>query len=87
MARMLGLVRPPWCPSCKAPPGPDCPDVSRSPRQVRAAERREVTDAVWAAAAEMYAEEIADWSAAASYVSALWWDDWGSVEDAAYDDC
>lgn len=41
MARMLGRVSQPWCPACNAPPGLDCPDVSRSPRQVRVAERRQ----------------------------------------------
>lgn len=40
MARMLGKVRPPWCPHCKASPGPDCPDNSRSPKQVRRAEQQ-----------------------------------------------
>lgn len=43
MARMLGKVSPPWCPICKAPPGPDCPDQGRSKRQTRAREHREWT--------------------------------------------
>lgn len=33
--RMPGKVNPPWCPVCKAPPGPDCPTRQLTPRQVR----------------------------------------------------
>lgn len=40
-ARMPGRVNPPWCPRCRATPGPDCPTVGRTPRQVRRAEARE----------------------------------------------
>jgi len=42
MARMLGRVSPPWCPICHGLPGLDCPDVSKSKRQVRARERDQV---------------------------------------------
>jgi hypothetical protein len=42
LARMPGRDSPPWCPHCKAPPGPDCPDRSRSPRQVRRGLQREL---------------------------------------------
>jgi hypothetical protein len=42
MARMPGRVSPAWCPSCHAKPGLDCPDVSKSPRQVRFALKREL---------------------------------------------
>lgn len=42
MARMLGKVRPSFCPICRAPAGLDCPDVRRGKRQVRAHERLEV---------------------------------------------
>ena len=47
-ARLLGAVRPSWCPYCRAPAGPDCSDAWRSGRVVRAAElaavRREVDE-------------------------------------------
>lgn len=33
--RLPGRTAPPWCPSCNASPGPDCPAVGKSPRQVR----------------------------------------------------
>lgn len=33
--RMPGRVSPPWCPVCGKPPGPDCPEKSLTPRQVR----------------------------------------------------
>jgi hypothetical protein len=41
-ARMPGRVRPSWCPHCRTLPGPDCPDVGRTPRQVRRDEQRDV---------------------------------------------
>lgn len=41
-ARMPGRVAPAWCPHCRATPGPDCPDVGRTPRQVRRDEARQV---------------------------------------------
>lgn len=41
MARMLGRVSPPWCPICNKPPRIDCPDFSKSKKQVRYRERRE----------------------------------------------
>ncbi len=41
-ARMPGRVRPSWCPHCHTTPGPDCPDTSRTPKQVRRAEQRQV---------------------------------------------
>lgn len=49
MARMPGRVGQPWCPSCAAPPGPDCPEVYLSPRQVRRRLKRELEAefAVW----------------------------------------
>lgn len=39
-ARMPGRVRPSWCPHCRTTPGPDCPDTSRTPKQVRRTEQR-----------------------------------------------
>jgi hypothetical protein len=42
LARMPGRVSPPWCPHCKGPPGPDCPDRSRSPRQIRRGLKRDL---------------------------------------------
>lgn len=41
MARMLGTWAKPWCPVCKGPAGPDCPDVSRSKNSQRAREKRQ----------------------------------------------
>lgn len=41
-ARMLARTRPSWCPHCRTPPGPDCPDVGRTPRQARRDEQRAV---------------------------------------------
>lgn len=41
MPRMLGRVNQPWCPTCKASPGPDCPVVGdRGRRAQRHVERR-----------------------------------------------
>lgn len=48
--RMLGKVRSSWCSVCNAVPGPDCPDVGRTTRQVRAEEKRVLSiyvDNVW----------------------------------------
>lgn len=39
MAKMLGARCKPWCPVCKGPAGPDCPD--RSASDVRTARARE----------------------------------------------
>lgn len=58
---MLGRVRPSWCPACKTPPGPDCPDIARSPRQVRRAEDIEVRAYV----SRLWAE---DWSCPEDWV-------------------
>lgn len=41
-SRMPGRVSPSWCPSCKGSPGRDCPDVGKTPRQVRRALQREL---------------------------------------------
>lgn len=35
MPRLPAKVAPPWCYVCNHPPGPDCPQRGRSPRQVR----------------------------------------------------
>jgi hypothetical protein len=40
--RMPGRASPSWCPVCHAPPGPDCPDRGKSPRQVRRALQRDL---------------------------------------------
>lgn len=45
-APMPGRTRPPWCPHCHTNPGPDCPDVGRTPRQVRRDEARMVADEI-----------------------------------------
>lgn len=42
MARMAGNVAPSWCPSCRATPGPDCPDVGKTKRQIRRREDNEI---------------------------------------------
>lgn len=42
MTRMLGAVRPSWCPRCKGPAGEDCPDVGTTPRQQKRIEARQV---------------------------------------------
>jgi hypothetical protein len=39
---MPGRASLPWCPVCNGPPGPDCPDISRSPRQIRRQLQREL---------------------------------------------
>lgn len=48
-APMPGRASQSWCPGCHAPPGPDCADKAKTPRQVRRALadelRREVADA------------------------------------------
>lgn len=40
--RMPGRASQSWCPTCHAPPGPDCPDVAKTPRQVRRQLQREL---------------------------------------------
>ena len=35
VARMPGRVAPDWCPYCHGPPGPDCANAKRTPRQIR----------------------------------------------------
>lgn len=40
MTRMLGRVARGQCPRCRRPPGLDCPDDSRTTRDVRQAEER-----------------------------------------------
>lgn len=48
--RMPGRASQSWCPSCNTPPGPDCGDIAKTPRQVRRKLqidlRREVRDAL-----------------------------------------
>lgn len=56
-ARMPGRVRPSWCPHCHTTPGPDCPDTSRTPKQVRRAERRQVDAEIAEALEETDPEE------------------------------
>lgn len=41
MVRMLGTWSKPWCPACKLPAGPDCPDVSVTKKVRRAQEKQE----------------------------------------------
>lgn len=65
MARMPGRASQSWCPSCCGPPGPDCPDVRRSPRQIRRQlqrERQRIADAL-TCGPELY-DEFGDWLAA-----------------------
>lgn len=40
--RMLGRAHPSWCPSCRAPAGPDCPDTGKSTREAKRAEKQRV---------------------------------------------
>lgn len=40
--RMPGRASQPWCPACHAPPGPDCPDTAKTPRQIRRQLQREL---------------------------------------------
>lgn len=42
MARMAGDLYQSWCYSCHGPPGLDCPDRGRHPRQVRRILKREL---------------------------------------------
>jgi hypothetical protein len=68
MDRMPGRVGQPWCPSCHAPPSPDCPDRSKSLRQVRQMLKQELEglimgdddDAFWQDYAEQRRREALD---------------------------
>jgi hypothetical protein len=40
MARMLGAWSKSWCPTCKAPAGADCADVSVTKKARRATEKK-----------------------------------------------
>lgn len=42
MSRMPGRASQSWCPSCCGPPGLDCGDIGRSPRQIRRQLQREL---------------------------------------------
>lgn len=69
-ARMLNRVRPSWCASCGATPGPDCFDVGKTKRQVRRAERREVD---WATEAALWGDETRAFVASAFDATAETW--------------
>lgn len=60
VARMPGNASQSWCPSCHGPPGPDCPDKAKTPRQVRRALKRELEGLVMGDDDEGYAAAYAE---------------------------
>jgi hypothetical protein len=42
LARMPGKAHPLWCPTCHAPPGPDCVSRERTGKQVRLQLKRDL---------------------------------------------
>lgn len=40
--RMPGQASQTWCPVCNGPSGPDCPDIAKTPRQVRRRLKRDL---------------------------------------------
>ena len=65
---MQGKVSQPWCPTCKAEPGPECWDRSKTKRAVRRAEKG---SAFWEdLTRDMEDEEFATWYAAESVLIA-----------------
>ena len=46
MTRMLGRLRPSWCPVCRTEPGPDCPDSGCDTRAAKRRENRETRKSI-----------------------------------------